>query len=63
MSRTSRKRILERRRAAELHPLSESLERAFSEIERPAPRYADAPEAAPARPRRSTLAQDARSNA
>ena len=41
-------------------PLPESLERAFSEIERPAPKYADAPEARANAPR---TAQDARSNA
>ena len=37
-----------------------SLEEAFAEIERPAPRYSDAPEARANTPR---TAQDARSNA
>jgi hypothetical protein len=45
----------------EERPLPESLERAFSEIEKPMVRYADSetPDCA----KRSTLAQDARSNA
>ena len=33
MSTSSRRKKLERRRAAQLHPMSESLERAFQEIE------------------------------
>lgn len=56
---------LDRKRTARLkhftpEPLPESLERAFNEIERPAPRYADAPETRAVARR---TAQDARSNA
>jgi len=48
-------------RPAELSP---SLEQAFVEIERPAPKYADAtPDRTEGRSHRSTLTHDARSNA
>ena len=39
------RKALARQKRIEPLPLTESLERAFAEIERPAPKYADAPEA------------------
>ena len=57
MSTSSRRKKLERRRAAQLHPMSESLEAAFEAIERPALARTEAAAS------RSTLTQDGRSNA
>jgi hypothetical protein len=47
MSRSSRRAKLERRRAALLHPMSESLERAFAEIEQGKPARAETTAIAP----------------
>jgi len=54
MSRSSRRAKLARRRAALLHPMSESLEAAFEAIERPTPARTETAVA-----NRSTLTQDA----
>jgi hypothetical protein len=58
MSRSSRKRKLQFRRAAALHPMSEDMEAAFREIEQQASQPA-----AETHADRSTLTQEARSNA
>ena len=55
--RSRDKASLGRLKRIEPLPLSESLERAFSEIEKPMARYADAPEARAVAPR---TAQDGR---